>query len=70
MDADGKIDAAKLEAWIIKSQIDPNDSDNEDLMSRYFQHNNLLSSKHNVLLYPIGYECNLFLYIFTYHVII
>ena len=35
MDADGKIDAAKLEAWIIKSQIDPNDSDNEVLMSRY-----------------------------------
>ena len=35
MDADGKIDAAKLEAWIIKSQIDPNDSDNEELMSRY-----------------------------------
>ena len=34
MDADGKIDAAKLEAWIIKSQIDPNDSDNEELMSR------------------------------------
>ena len=54
MDADGKIDAAKLEAWIIKSQIDPNDSDNEDLMSRYFQHNNLLSSKHNVPI-PINY---------------
>ena len=34
MDSDGKIDAAKLEAWIIKSQIDPNDSDNEELMSR------------------------------------
>ena len=35
MDAEGRIDAAKLEAWIIKSQIDPNDSDNEELMSRY-----------------------------------
>ena len=34
MDAEGRIDAAKLEAWIIKSQIDPNDSDNEELMSR------------------------------------
>ena len=34
MDAEGRIDATKLEAWIIKSQIDPNDSDNEDLMTR------------------------------------
>ena len=34
MDAEGRIDAAKLEAWIIKSQFDPNDSDNEELMLR------------------------------------
>ena len=34
LDIDGKIDPAKLEAWIVKSQIDPNDPENEELMSR------------------------------------
>ncbi len=34
MDSDGKLDTAKLEAWIVKSQIDPNDPENEELMTR------------------------------------
>ena len=34
MDEDGNLDPEKLEAWIVKSQIDPNDPDNEELMTR------------------------------------
>lgn len=34
LDQDGKVDPVKLEAWIVKSQIDPNDPENEELMAR------------------------------------
>ena len=34
MDGEGNVDPSKLEAWIVKSQIDPNDPDNDELMSR------------------------------------
>jgi hypothetical protein len=34
MSADGRIDPVKLESWIAKSRIDPNDPENEELMIR------------------------------------
>ena len=34
IDVDGNLDLEKLEAWIVKAQIDPNDPDNEELMNR------------------------------------
>jgi len=34
MSSDGRIDPVKLEAWIAKSRIDPNDPENEELMIR------------------------------------
>ena len=35
MSADGRIDPVKLELWIAKSRIDPNDPENEELMLRW-----------------------------------
>ena len=34
MDIDGKIDAIKLEEWISKARLDPNDPENEELIAR------------------------------------
>ena len=36
MSADGRIDPTKLESWITKARIDPNDPENEELMIRWF----------------------------------
>lgn len=34
MEPDGKIDPIKLEEWITKARLDPNDPENEDLLAR------------------------------------
>jgi hypothetical protein len=34
MEPDGKIDPVKLEDWINKARLDPNDPENEDLLTR------------------------------------
>ena len=34
MEPDGKIDPIKLEEWIDKARLDPNDPENEDLLTR------------------------------------
>jgi len=35
MEPDGKIDPVKLEDWIAKARLDPNDPENEELLSKY-----------------------------------
>lgn len=34
MEPDGKIDPNKLEEWITKARLDPNDPENEDLIGK------------------------------------
>ena len=35
MEPDGKVDPIKLEDWIVKARLDPNDPENEDLITKY-----------------------------------
>ena len=34
MEPDGKVDPIKLEEWIVKARLDPNDPENEELISK------------------------------------
>jgi hypothetical protein len=34
MDPDGRVDPAKLEDWITRARLDPNDPENEELLTR------------------------------------